>query len=165
MGVQEFPEYAKLIETRGVKINIADKDGWTPLHLAVSYNNANTVEGLLLAEGINVNAKDNDGYTPLHVAANCAGAEVIKLLVAADGIKVNEKTRKFFCHMLSRQAKYLQKTALYLAAEKGRTKIVKELLKAKDIDVKVKAHSGFTAYEIAKNKECKDLLKPASKRK
>ena len=41
--------------------------GFTPLHLAVMYNNTIAVE-VLLRYGANVNLKSEDGHTPLHVA-------------------------------------------------------------------------------------------------
>lgn len=56
-----------------------DKDGWTPLHYAVTGEDLDIVK-LLLSYGVNVNARSPNGTTPLMMAArygNEAGAKLL----------------------------------------------------------------------------------------
>jgi len=73
----------------GADPNARDEDGWTPLHLAATYDGAEAVAALL-AGGADLNARDEDGWTPLHVAALVGGAEAVAALLdegADDGAR------------------------------------------------------------------------------
>lgn len=78
-----------LSQTKGININAANEDGYTPLHLAVTRGCTDTVKTLLQAEGINVNTADKNEYTPLHLAAVFGCVDVVHVLLQAEGIKVD----------------------------------------------------------------------------
>jgi ankyrin repeat protein len=63
----------------GVDVNVADKDGFTPLHYAADKNYIAGIERLL-AHGANVNLKTNAGETPLMLALkkNNSCAELLR---------------------------------------------------------------------------------------
>lgn len=67
------------------------KDGWTPLHLASFFGQAETAEALL-AHGAEVNTRSLNGMqnTPLHAAAAGHSKALIKLLLAR-GADVNAR--------------------------------------------------------------------------
>ena len=71
--------------------NIADKNGWTPLHVAASNGNDLVVEKLLVA-GADVNIATKDSETPLHVAARYGEDAVVEKLLAA-GADANTAAR------------------------------------------------------------------------
>uniref|UniRef100_A0ABD2X5E8 Uncharacterized protein n=1 Tax=Trichogramma kaykai TaxID=54128 RepID=A0ABD2X5E8_9HYME len=63
--VKTFIEISKEIQ-QTVQLDIGDKIGDTPLHLAVKYKNLEVVE-LLLRNGANPNLINEGGLTPLHI--------------------------------------------------------------------------------------------------
>ena len=83
-------EIVELLLARNAELNAQNKDGCTPLFVAVLDGNKEVVEALL-AHKANVNATDNNGFTPLHVAVSKCYNEVIKLLLA-HGANVNAKS-------------------------------------------------------------------------
>ena len=60
-------EYIKNQINIGTDINVADYDGRTPLHIAVSLNKANIVK-ILIDNGANKYIKDRWGCTPIDEA-------------------------------------------------------------------------------------------------
>jgi ankyrin repeat protein len=58
-----------LLSHHAINVNLADKDGTTPLLKAIQKMNGRTVTQLLGSPKIQVNLPDNDGNTPLHVAS------------------------------------------------------------------------------------------------
>ena len=95
-------------------VNLADKEGATPLHYATSGNHKSVVE-LLLSKNANANAKKKNGVTPLHIAAAMGRTEIAKLLLAK-GAKVDAVDNK-------------DRTPISLAETNGHTAVV-ELLNA-----------------------------------
>jgi len=87
--------------------------GAQPLHYAVYYDDAGTVE-LLLEHQADVNATAANGWTPLHVA--CAGGhgDLVDLLIES-GANVNAATD-------------LGETPVVLATRRGAMGIVEDLL-------------------------------------
>ena len=70
----------ELLLTKGAEVNCRNKDGETPLRLAIG--DRQKVK-LLLANGASVTTRDKGGDTPLHVAARIIGRkDVVELLLA-----------------------------------------------------------------------------------
>jgi hypothetical protein len=82
-------EIVKLLLDKGADVNLTDKYGNTPLHLAASDGHIEIVK-LLLEKGSDVNSKRrNDGTTPLYWAALNGHIEIVKLLLLMNLIKVD----------------------------------------------------------------------------
>jgi len=60
-------------------VNIRDRQGRTPLHVAAMRGHAKIVE-VLLAKGADPTLEDNDGWTPLHWAMSGGYTDVTRLL-------------------------------------------------------------------------------------
>ena len=76
-------------------IDPRDKDGHTPLHLAVLAG-SDEIAGILLQRGANVMAQNNDGETSLHHAAQFGLAKVARVLLE-QGASVTEGQLKVMC--------------------------------------------------------------------
>ncbi|XP_013388922.1 uncharacterized protein LOC106157731 [Lingula anatina] len=92
--------------------------GIRPLHYAAHIGNSNLAR-LLVAHGADVDAKSYGYRTPLHTAATWDSSEVVDVLVEA-GCDVNAQS----------QEGDQRKTALGMAVDGGRKKIVRKLLAA-----------------------------------
>jgi hypothetical protein len=77
-----LPIAGLLIEHKAA-LNIADKNGSVPLHVALSRRpvNPNMVELLLKADFSTISTPDNAGMAPLHLAVQSGSAECVKLLL------------------------------------------------------------------------------------
>ena len=82
-------EAVKEFLAAGADVNVKDKRGLTPLHLAAISGHKEAVE-LLIAEGADVNAMRGGGGTPLSYAASWGHEEIVELLIA-NGADVNVK--------------------------------------------------------------------------
>lgn len=71
-------------------IDIKDKDGYTPLHYAIVYDNIKMVK-LLLYYGADVNIKNNIGFNSLHLAVHKKSVDICKLILDTN-INVDSKT-------------------------------------------------------------------------
>jgi hypothetical protein len=66
-------QVAEAMIAHGANVNYRDKEGRTPLHMAVQLQSGSKeMLELLLAHGADVNAKDNDGNTPLDLVNSSA---------------------------------------------------------------------------------------------
>jgi len=79
----------------GVKVNQADKNGNTPLHLAVANHRTSSVS-LLLSMGADIATANREGNTPLHAAVIVGNARSTKdlLLKGADRKTRNNEGKK-----------------------------------------------------------------------
>jgi len=78
---------AELLIANGANVNAKTSEdarwrqGWTPLHMAVSLNRRKEVAQLLIAKGADINAMNADGETPLDVV-KWSGKDMAELLIA-----------------------------------------------------------------------------------
>ncbi|MHB9147045.1 MAG: ankyrin repeat domain-containing protein [Candidatus Amoebophilus sp.] len=87
------PAISELLLKDSSAVNVKDKYGCTPLHLAAWIGNEKLIN-LLLEKGADVNAKKEDGNSPLHTAARWVhtDTEIVKLLLEK-GADINAKDR------------------------------------------------------------------------
>ena len=119
---------------KGVNVNKADEDGWTPL-LWASSKGRMVITKLLLNKGANINKAEDCGWTPLHMASRWCLPNVVKLLLKK-GANVNKADKN-------------GRTPLHWACHLGHVEIVKLLLTAPGIKVDKKTMIGFTALMVA----------------
>ena len=72
----------RTLRANRVDVNTKDRDGNTPLHMAVLGGHTNCV-GLLIEKKANVDAVNSEGNNPLHLAVATAPPECIVLLLKA----------------------------------------------------------------------------------
>lgn len=76
------PVVQLLLQDSCTRVNLADKNGVTPLHLAAGFKHINLTEMLIRASA-DLNARDVLDATPLHFAAYGGTPEIITLLLEA----------------------------------------------------------------------------------
>ncbi|MFP3028562.1 MAG: ankyrin repeat domain-containing protein [Wolbachia sp.] len=80
-----------LIVTKGIDVNIKDKNKKTPLHLAAENGYKEVVDALLEKDEIRINEQeDKEGWTHLHLALMNGHADVVESLVR-NGANINIK--------------------------------------------------------------------------
>jgi ankyrin repeat protein len=90
-GLTDFDEKVKVLQTKGVDLAAAQKDGSTLYHLAVVKGDMNLFKRLEKL-GIDVNAKNAEGLSALHRAAMVAKDDVLMKYLIAAGAKKELKT-------------------------------------------------------------------------
>ena len=89
-------ELVKQLVKNGANVNIQNREGATPLHMAASGGqveilpNAGAIVEILLKAGADVNIQDTDGDTPLHYAAYKGHTEAVEALLNA-GAYIHKK--------------------------------------------------------------------------
>ena len=70
----------KILIGHGAQVNLADRNGMTPLHAHTAANSTTTLR-ILLDHGANVEAKSDRERTPLHLAARYGHVECLNILL------------------------------------------------------------------------------------
>jgi ankyrin repeat protein len=109
-----------LLNQDGVEVNKRDRDGETPLHLAMRWDRF-VLAGTLLENGADTNAENNEGKTPFHILSESAGIKdeddtlKLALLLLKYGGKVNKQDEA-------------KETSLHLAIRRNLFKLAGALL-------------------------------------
>jgi ankyrin repeat protein len=117
----------------GEDVNAKDKDGGTPLDLAIADNKTETAKLL---------RKHGGKYGSIHTAANDGDTEAVKEFLAT-GVDVNAKDNLGSTSLHARG-----RTPLHRAASGGHKEVV-ELLIAEGADLEAKDADGFTPLQYA----------------
>ena len=170
----------ELLSMPGIYVNLAQKDGVTPLFLAVQQGNLEVVKLLLAARGINVNLpKLNNGTTPLILAAQKGFEEISRLLLAVPDINIDayrtDGTTALLCavennlpglveQLVRRGADVNQlfdndASPLILALDNGSVEVAKRLLRAPAIRVNQATILGITPLILASSINHKEIIK------
>jgi ankyrin repeat protein len=122
-----------------IKVNVADRDGWTPLIYASFRDHGDIVKALLQHREIDVNCADrSDRQTALIYAAEAGYRGIVKMLLQHPDTDVNRVHK-------------LGWTALAAAADGGYTEIVQMLLAHKDIDIQASRVNVPGFWELKRN--------------
>jgi hypothetical protein len=154
-------------------VNLADENGNTTLHYAVSHCATDVIAVLLDTAACDVNKQNRAGYTPIMLAALAdisteRQLDVVARLFAAGDVNVKALQAGQTALMLAVSHGRLDmvsllldagagvnaqdddgSTALMVASEHGHTEIVKLLLAHPDIDANIVDNDGSTAMSIA----------------
>ena len=76
----DIDSFKKLIDSLD-NVNIQDKYGWTPLHLAIRRGREEMVRYLVEEKKADINIQDNSGWTPLMEAIMDDFPSIVKYLV------------------------------------------------------------------------------------
>lgn len=137
----------------GVRINISDTYGNTPLHTIVTHPEDLTacmVGNFLLDNGAELDRKNNEGFTPLHIACLCNNKATVELLLAR-GAKIDAKTTD------------KQKNVLHLAIGEDiknpgeALPLINALLKTQNVPINEGDYKGNTALHMAYSFRRSDL--------
>lgn len=143
-------EIAEMLVARGANVDVRDRSGFSPLHVAAADGYVSIAE-LLLENGADADAKDNNGRTPLHEAATGGHFEVAELLFSR-GASVDPRDDA------------MGWTPLHLAAQHEYEHILM-LLIAKGADINAWDESGYTALHMAAMGESKSVAEGLLKSK
>ncbi|KAL1639381.1 hypothetical protein SLS58_007962 [Diplodia intermedia] len=105
-----------ILQTGRFDINTRDNRGWSPLALAVEYENLKTTGILLAHANTNPNIRDYCGRTPLIQAARTGNTAIVQRLL------IHDKTEP---SLLDNNGK----SALYFAVRSGNAEVVRLLLR------------------------------------
>lgn len=101
-----------LLSVPDININVQDKQGNTPLMIAICWAHTNIIELLLKDPKIDVNIQSQTGTTALILAAERDYRDAVKLLLAISNIKINIQNQQ-------------KQTAIISAQNYGRYDVVK----------------------------------------
>lgn len=166
---------AKMLIDNGIGIDVADKNGDAPLHIAIKQN-MDALACMIISRGCNINIVNGYSNTPLHIAVNKGNIEMAKRLIKKNAI-VNVKDRFFrtplhyaavkddvdMVKLLIDNGAYVDardlngETALYRAVKYRKHKVEGLLLKnTKDINISNKY--GCNLLHIAIQQESLDIV-------
>ncbi len=138
----------ELLKQKDIDVNVKDKSGITPLFWAVTSGRKDIANLLLQQTGIDKSAAIIlDRKDPLYNAVFSGNLEVVQNLIKQSSEKINARDTN-------------TRTLLHIAAEKGYTEIVQELLNQDCIDIYAKTYSyGYTPLDLAIKKEHTEIAK------
>ncbi|KAF3074205.1 hypothetical protein CFAM422_003493 [Trichoderma lentiforme] len=76
-----YAEVVELLLDGGTDATAANKDGWMPLHAAVSKGHVEVVRLLLDMGKVDIDSKDDDGWTAYQLAAERENEDIVQLLL------------------------------------------------------------------------------------
>ena len=168
-----------LLSVPGIDVNLAQKEGATPLYLAAQEGHTEVVKLLLNAPGIDVNLAELSGNTPLSIATQYEREEIVRLLLTVPNIKpdvqrddgasplclaVQSGHSGIVALLLKRGADvnltiYEGSSPLCIAAKYGSIEIVRLLLQVPDIQINWIKKDGATALNIASQQVYTEVVK------
>lgn len=126
----------ELLRTDPSSVNVADSDGYTPLHRAC-YSNRIEVAKCLIENGANIRARTDDGWQPIHSAAQWGNVDLVRILVSS-GADINVRSNG-------------GNTPFHLAATRPTNRpLIEYMLYSGEVDIEAKNDANDTAFDICK---------------
>lgn len=156
-----------LVGCNRTDVNAEDKEGWTALRWAARQGRKSLVKVLLTAPAIAVNARDAKGWTALHLAAEGQHVEVIRMLLSHPAIRIPSQAKDGWsilqwafdgnhCDLVVELIRRhdIEPTlgdkeprhVFLVAAEQGKTEMVRALLALSGLDVNMVASEEVDSY-------------------
>lgn len=132
-----------LIDTKGIDVNVRDENGMTPLIYAAFFGHEKVAKELIDC-GADVNASGSNGATALMASLQSTKGEKLARLLIDSGADVNACDAQGLTPLMTAIYTDSIEMTLYLL-EKG-------------ADIRVKCSKGWTALDLAKQKENRQLL-------
>jgi hypothetical protein len=126
----------RLVRTWNTNIDVGDKNGDTPLHIAACLDYGD-IAAFLISRGANVNARNKNGETPLYTAIKYQRYNIVMYLMCQDGVDILARNNN-------------GSTLLHIAAEGHDMDIMRLLLSKVDVNV-VDNHGRTPLYSVAFN--------------
>ncbi|MES2613868.1 MAG: ankyrin repeat domain-containing protein [Bdellovibrionota bacterium] len=121
-------------------INARNKDGFTPLHLAVGMNHLEVARYLIRECKADINAEDDkEKLTPLHIALRKGYLDLISCIIEEGGTHLNVNAKDIYGN-----------TLLMEAVGMGNITVVRLLTTKFSVDVNIKSDDGNTPLYCAK---------------
>ena len=80
----------RLLMERGIGLNVRDKQGNCPIHLAARRGRLDSVKLMVEEAGVNLKQRNAEGLSPLDLAANNGHLEVARYLIEERGMDPTE---------------------------------------------------------------------------
>lgn len=132
----------KVLADEELDVNARDREGWTPLHIAVHDGNRDMIQ-LLIARGADVNVRDRSGRTPLYQITFWNDVKAADLLLSK-GADVNAKDNN-------------GSMALHNAVKEGYRDVARLLL-IKGADVNAEDNDGNSPLKLAVSAGHRDIV-------
>ena len=157
-----------LIKRPDVNLNVRNKDGNTPLHIAADNGRAASAR-LLIDAGADINISDHKQRTALHMAADLGDDDIVDALIKRPDVNLNVRNENGYTplHIAAGRGReqsarllidagadinipdHKQRTALHMAADWGYDDIVDALIKRPDVNINSRDGDGLTSLHIA----------------
>lgn len=163
----------RLLIEKGVDLNIGDNNDWTPLHRACASGDMDILD-VLVEGGCNVEKGDISGGTAMHIAADSGRVDAVTYLLSkgANSCIVDQngasplfracrrghqKTVAVLLEADPQAAGLVDnegRTGMHIAAEEGHGEVVRELITASSLPLKIDLvnRAGLTALDSAVEK-------------
>lgn len=140
---EQSTENLKLVVEHGANVNAKNKQGVTPLMIAVSNDDIEAVK-FLLSKGADINARDKEGNTPLHIACDAGSIAMVELLCKDYRIEHLRNKAGFTPYMLANLQTNIEACRVQKEEEELKAQVTKERQlhgeqQQENIEVKVEA--------------------------
>ena len=169
-----------LMSMQRCDINLSDKKGNTPLHVACKLGHCSTVQFLIADQRCQFKARNRDGESPLHTASEHGHLDTVKVLVSSKECDLNiqdergntplhtackhghHSTVEFLvadqrCQFKARNRD--GESPLHTASEHGNLDTVKVLVSRTECDINIQDERGNTPLHLACHMKAQNIVK------
>ncbi|CAD5118479.1 unnamed protein product [Dimorphilus gyrociliatus] len=170
----------KVLIDYGASTNVRNKDGWTPIHIAVRSGRIEIVSYFLTIDSTLWETRSNNGRSILHTACIHGHCEMVKYLLRKTAISVHLKDSCGLNPLMDavkggsvdiidllvtnganiNDTDNLGKSCIHIAAQANQADVIKHLIKHHNVDINAQTTVGLsTALHIACKEHLKNIVK------